>query len=528
MALSTEGEEAGSLEQRRCSGRTRAAGRLLSLLVLILGAGVLVGGWMMDHRFLQQLRAGYALMVPSTAACFIAVGLAMLAFGHRPDRRAAIVQMLLAGGVVLVAVADLSIIAHGSFSGIDQFLAPTSALPADGYMSPATAICFALAALCLLLRDLRIPGQRGWYCGMASVGLFIAFVAVTGYAFDAVALYEVSLFTAMALHTALGFALVFLALHVLRPTWGWMRVVIGRFGGSATVRRLLPAVLLTPFLFSWVVLQATEQQLFSANFRLSLSAIASMALLGTLLMIDGARQNHAERRREQAFRELEIARQELERTASQRQLLLRELYHRVKNNLQVVEALMAMQSRSLDDERAKEAFFVTRQRVSTLALIHQQLLQSGDLSRIDLKDFLARLADNLAFTQGASERSIAVEVTADNIDIAIDFAIPLGLLVNEFVTNAFRHAFAANLGGTIRVSAVRDGDRLSLAIADDGHGGPADPRMNPANDPIGERIAHTLITQLGGTLEITQEHGRRVSMVIPLPTETSDLYRAAS
>ena len=474
---------------------------------------------MLDYPTLQYVRLGYAPMPPGTAICFMASGLAVLVLGERRDRRLTALGAVLAVGVLLVTAADFLILAEGSYAGLGEMLMRTFDPRRDGSTSPATAICFALTAGCLLLRPVRIRGQRAWYSGLATTGLFVALIPLMGYAFDAVALYEVSLFTAMALHTALGFALLFLAILFVRPTLGWMRIAVGRLGGSVTVRRLLPAVLATPFLFAWVTLQATEMHVFSPNFRLSLSAIASMALLSALLVINGARQNSAEQRREQAFRQLEAARRELERIAAQRKLLLREVYHRVKNNLQVVEALMVMQSRDLRDDRSKEAFFVTRRRVNTLGLIHQQLMQSGDLSRIELREFLDRLAGSLAFAQGAQERAIAVLVGAADIDIDIDLAIPIGLLVNELVTNAFRHAFAGRPGGTIRVSAFRDGDNLVLTIADDGVGGTARASSQPANDSIGERISRALVAQLRGSIRLTDHTGRCVEIVVPLSTE---------
>ena len=175
--------------------------------------------------------------------------------------------------------------------------------------------------------------------------------------------------------------------------------------------------------------------------------------------------------------EKRVAEKTAELTASNRQLatslehrdtLIREVYHRVKNNLQTIDALIASQSRRLADDTARKALHDLRQRVYAIGLVHQQLMDSDDLKTFDIAPFLENLTHNLVeagFQQG-------VEMTVRSIPLAVgfDFAIPLGLLVTELVTNSLKHAFPGGVG-KITVALDRNDDgKLTLIVSDNGVG----------------------------------------------------------
>ncbi|SOD95269.1 sensor histidine kinase [Caenispirillum bisanense] len=209
---------------------------------------------------------------------------------------------------------------------------------------------------------------------------------------------------------------------------------------------------------------------------------------------------------------------ELERALADKNLLLSEVYHRVKNNLQLVEALLSMQSARLSDEQGREAFAATRRRINTLGLVHQQLLQAGDLATLDLQVFLSALCGNISFGFGAEERGIDVAVSADPVVLDLDRAIPLGLLVNELVSNAFKHAFPDGGGGAVTVTATRRADGgLILEVADTGVGWAPTPEGGPEG-PVrssGDRIIRALVAQLGGGMTVTRERGTDVRVDLP-------------
>lgn len=210
---------------------------------------------------------------------------------------------------------------------------------------------------------------------------------------------------------------------------------------------------------------------------------------------------------------------ELERALADKNLLLSEVYHRVKNNLQLVEALLAMQSARLTDEQGREAFAATRRRINTLGLVHQQLLRAGDLATLDLQVFLRDLCGNIAFGFGAEERGIDLTVMADPLAMDLDKAIPLGLLVNELVSNAFKHAFPKGDGGGITVTVTRRGavGGLILSVSDTGIGWAPTLEGNPGG-PVrssGDRIIRALVAQLGGDMLVTRDGGTEVRVELP-------------
>lgn len=200
----------------------------------------------------------------------------------------------------------------------------------------------------------------------------------------------------------------------------------------------------------------------------------------------------------------------------ERNLLLREVYHRVKNNLQVVDSLLGIQGSRLADAEARSALDDLRRRVHALGLVHQQLMQSRDLATFDIRPFLEELCANLAAFSGAPDRGIAVSVAADSLSIDLDFAIPVGLLVTEFVANALKHGFPGRDKGSIAVALrVPAPDRVIVTVVDDGLGG--DARLATTAGTVGWRITQALVSQLDATLEIDRRNGSAVTVSIPYP-----------
>ena len=203
----------------------------------------------------------------------------------------------------------------------------------------------------------------------------------------------------------------------------------------------------------------------------------------------------------------------LAETVRQRDLLLREVYHRVKNNLQVVDLLMMLERRRLTDPQAREALSELRNRVFTLGLVHQQLMASDDLERFSIAPFLRELCDNVSASFGAETQSLQTLVNADSVMVDLDFAIPVGLLTTELLSNAIKHAQATQV--TIEFGSGDDG-RMLLAVGDNGIDAEAGSRRLADSTGVGSRIIAGLTQQLGGRMDIIHRDGLRVEISLPM------------
>lgn len=229
-----------------------------------------------------------------------------------------------------------------------------------------------------------------------------------------------------------------------------------------------------------------------------------------------------------ANEQLRAARAELEATVEQRtealrqrDLLLREVYHRVKNNLQIVDSVILMESSALDDAADKTFLESLRSRIFALGLVHQQLMTSRDLRTFDFAPFLKELSENLVLA-GASG-PIELDVEACSLTVDLDHAVPLGLIVTELVTNSLKHAFPKGSGKlSICVerdeSAAPDGG-IVVTVSDNGVGSTATERRS-GTPGIGKRIIEGLLRQLKGRMAIDDQKGTTTRLYLPQPRMT--------
>jgi two-component sensor histidine kinase len=199
----------------------------------------------------------------------------------------------------------------------------------------------------------------------------------------------------------------------------------------------------------------------------------------------------------------------------EKDVLLREIHHRVKNNLQVIASLLNIQLSAERSDAARKSLLESQSRIQSMALVHQLLYLSKDLANIDAGEYLSKLTSRLVETYNIAPDRIVVHVFAQPIRLDIDRAIPCGLIVNELVTNALIHGFPDQRSGRIWVTIERAGDDVLLTVADDGIGMPADLQIEKATT-FGLRIAHTLTMQLDGTISLTREHGTAIRVVFPI------------
>ncbi|MFQ5600102.1 MAG: histidine kinase dimerization/phosphoacceptor domain -containing protein [Candidatus Krumholzibacteriia bacterium] len=207
----------------------------------------------------------------------------------------------------------------------------------------------------------------------------------------------------------------------------------------------------------------------------------------------------------------------LRRSLSEKELLLREVHHRVKNNLQVISSLLDLQSSYIEDPKALEKFSESQNRIRSMALIHEQLYTTN-LAEIDFRAYLELLASHLLHSFGRPD-SVQVRMQVEDLRLDIDQALACGLIVNELVTNALKHAFPAESAGEILISFREESGERVLSVADDGRGLRED--FDPeTSQSLGMSLVVTLVKQLRGRLWLNGDHGTEIR--IAFPAESSE------
>jgi len=204
---------------------------------------------------------------------------------------------------------------------------------------------------------------------------------------------------------------------------------------------------------------------------------------------------------------------QIKSSLKEKEVLLKEIHHRVKNNLQIISSLLNLQSAEIEDPKASQKFRESQDRVKAMALIHERLYQSSDLAKIDFAGYVRSLTGHLVRSYKAGAIRLNVEV--ESVPMNLDVAIPCGLMINELVSNAFKYAFPDRRDGEIRVVFSEDRDRmLRLAVSDNGIGFPED-RNPEESDSLGLKLVRTLTEQLGGTVRYRSQGGFLCDISIP-------------
>ena len=199
--------------------------------------------------------------------------------------------------------------------------------------------------------------------------------------------------------------------------------------------------------------------------------------------------------------------EQLRASLGEKEILLKEIHHRVKNNLQVISGLLDLQAHHISDPLSREIYKESQNRVVTMALIHEELYQSANISQVDFADYIRNLGKNLMISYGAERDRIRLDIKTEKAEMVVDTAIPCGLIINELITNSLKHAFPGERTGTISLSfkQLRSKEFL-LTISDDGIGIPEDVDIY-STSTLGMQLVTILVEQLGGTLKVKRRDG---------------------
>jgi len=208
------------------------------------------------------------------------------------------------------------------------------------------------------------------------------------------------------------------------------------------------------------------------------------------------------------------AERDLRASLREKEVLLKEIHHRVKNNMQIVSSLLSLQARDVQDPAVLELLAQSRARILSMALVHEDLYQTGNLAQVDFRHYLERLAQRVGAGMAGSP-GVAIKLELDELSLGIDQAIPLGLLCNELMTNALKHAFKGREHGTVRVLLTREPGQAQVTVRDDGHGLPENFRPGEGGT-LGLELVWSLAEQLHGTAEAKNDGGAVFTVRFPL------------
>lgn len=225
---------------------------------------------------------------------------------------------------------------------------------------------------------------------------------------------------------------------------------------------------------------------------------------GTLVLsaiVDITDRKHKEQRIEAALREKDV--------------MLREIHHRVKNNLQIIDSLLNLQAARIADSNVQDMLRESQNRIRSMALIHQTLYQSNDFAEIDFRLFLESLVHALASSHGVDPEQIHMTVEADPVTLPLDSAIPCGLAVNELITNALKHAFPARRPGKVITRLTKEASgNVMVSVTDDGIGMPGNIDI-ATTQTLGLQLVMLLADQLGGSVVMDTTKNTRFQLSFP-------------
>lgn len=197
---------------------------------------------------------------------------------------------------------------------------------------------------------------------------------------------------------------------------------------------------------------------------------------------------------------------EVAASLKEKEILLKEIHHRVKNNMQVISSLLSLQARLMKDAKSREAIRESQNRVISIALVHEKLYQSKNLARIHYEDYLRKISENLIQSYGVPPGKIQLKIQAADIVLPVGKAIPVSLIINELLSNALKYAFPQDRKGTITIDFTGTNDHLILIVKDDGVGLPKRIVLDTIQT-LGLQLVNSLVAQIQGTMTLDREHG---------------------
>ncbi|PKL67025.1 MAG: hypothetical protein CVV28_08205 [Methanobacteriales archaeon HGW-Methanobacteriales-1] len=209
---------------------------------------------------------------------------------------------------------------------------------------------------------------------------------------------------------------------------------------------------------------------------------------------------------------LNKAKNDLKRTIEEKNVLLSEVHHRVKNNMQIISSLLNLQTMYVADDETINILKESQDRVKAMAILYEKLYLSDDLMEINFEEYIRSMVKGLFYTHNIKEGQVSITIEIENIFLNIETSIPCGLIVSEFVSNSFKHAFPNGEKGKIKVSLQSFGDKFELIVSDNGIGFPENLDFRNTRS-LGLQLVNSLVNQIDGVISLDNSHGTRFKIL---------------
>ena len=229
-------------------------------------------------------------------------------------------------------------------------------------------------------------------------------------------------------------------------------------------------------------------------------AILGLIIMGILFFLYQKNRNN---------RLLKSKNARISQALSEKNALMKEMHHRVKNNLQFISSLLRLQTRHLSDAQAQEVLLSSRTRVLSMALIHEHLYQDQGITTIEMEQYIGKLTKDLMASLQSPQTIIQLETEIDSIIMDVDQAVPIGLIVNELICNSVKHAFPDRSSGQLHLSLLQKEDLIKLAVADNGIGFQEE-KLKNGQSSFGLKLVNLLAEKLNANIEWQQKDGTQV------------------
>lgn len=489
----------------------------LNLIVMLLGLGVMIA-WIFEISFLTNLVPESATMKFNTALLFVLSSLYIYGKRRKIKLNKAIGISLL---FFILFVSSYSLLEYFflELPTLDNFLIEDTISSEIflGRMSEATSICFILFSLSNLIAFHKKNERIAHYLLLSA--LIISFISLVAYILKIPNQDRPFFFETMAVHTSILFIILFYISLIHLPSNRFAVLVYGKNTGSKLLRASLPIVVFLPVLFNYISLHYIQLNRENSNFNIAVGTTVFIVISLIYLFIITVSLNEADRKRKR-IEKLLIRRQK----RSIKNSLLDETHHRVKNNFQLVSSILQMQANNSKNTNLISILMDCNNRILAMANLHESMYRHREEEVIELDEFIHSIVRNIKEAM----------LTSTEIDIQLEIhqralnqnqAIPVGLIVNELVTNSIKYAFPNAKKGNIKIHiSFGSNSHILLLVEDDGIGFTVNDVENIEKDSLGTKLVKIFTSQLNGELIFNSEKDKGSSYQITFPFEEPRLH----